>query len=65
MKTEFEHLMSMDNIADYLGKWIAMVDSEVVSKGDNGKEVYAEAKKKFPNREVFIMKVPADTVMLL
>lgn len=65
MKTEFEHVMALTHIEEYMGKWIAMVGSEVVSKGDNGKEVYSEAKRKFPNREIFVMKVPADTVMIL
>jgi hypothetical protein len=57
--------MSMPNLGDYLGKWIAIVGDEVVAIGDDGKAVFREAKTKFPNKEPLILKVPSDRVMLL
>jgi len=59
------YLMSMGDLRQYVGKWIALVGKELVASGDNGKEVFAEAKRRYPNEEPFIMKIPSDTVMLL
>ncbi len=64
-KNEFDAIMSTLNLAEYIGKWIALVDSEIVSIGDNGKSVFLEARKKYPDREPFIMKVPRNEIMLL
>lgn len=64
-KDEFECLMSMPDLGKYAGKWIAVVDGKVVSKGHAGKEVFKEAKQKYPDKTPLIMKVPSSTVMLL
>ncbi len=64
-KNEFQCLMSMPNLGDYLGKWIAIVEDKVIASGDDGKRVFEEAKAKYPKGEPLILKVPADTVMLL
>lgn len=64
-KNEFDTVMSMLNLSEYMGKWVALVDNEIVSTGDSGKEVFMEARKKYPDREPFIMKVPRNEVMLL
>jgi hypothetical protein len=57
--------MSMPNLGDYLGKWIAIVGDEVIASGTDGKVVFKEAKTKFPNEEPLILKVPSDRIMLL
>jgi hypothetical protein len=59
------YLMSMGDLREYVGKWIALVGKELVASGDSGKEVFAEAKRKYPNKEPFVMKIPSETVMLL
>jgi hypothetical protein len=59
------YLMTVSNLQDYVGKWIAVVDKEIVASGDNGKTVFEQAKSKYPKKEPFIMKLPAETVMLL
>jgi Family of unknown function (DUF5678) len=59
------YLMSMGDLRQYVGKWIALVGRELVASGDSGKEVFAQAKLKYPNKEPFVMKIPSDTVMLL
>jgi hypothetical protein len=64
-KNEFQCLMSMPNLGDYLGKWIAIVGEQVVATGSDGKAVFKEAKRKCPNKEPLILKVPQDRVMLL
>lgn len=64
-KNEFQCLMSMPNLGDYIGKWIAIVGDKIVASGDDGKAVFKEAQSKCPNKEPLILKVPADRVMLL
>jgi hypothetical protein len=64
-KNEFQCLMSMPNLGDYLGKWIAIIGEQVIATGSDGKAVFKEAKRKFPNKEPLILKVPQDRVMLL
>jgi hypothetical protein len=64
-KNEFQCLMSMPNLGDYLGKWIAIVGDKVIASGEDGKAVFKEAKTKFPRKEPLVLKVPADQVMLL
>jgi hypothetical protein len=59
------YLMTISNLQDYVGKWIALVDKEIVASGDNCKTVFEQAKSKYPKKEPFIMKLPAETVMLL
>jgi len=64
-KNEFQCLLSMPDLGKYVGKWIAIVGGEVVSTGSDAKNVFEEAKKKYPQKEPLILKVPKDTVMLL
>ncbi len=63
---EFEHVMTMqDKLTKYIGKWIAVVNDQVVAEGKDSKEVYAEAKDKHPDMVPFLMLVPQEAVMLL
>jgi hypothetical protein len=62
---DFNCLLSMPNLGKYVGKWIVIVNNKVVSTGTVGKEVYAEAKEKYPDSKPLLMKVPSETVMLL
>ncbi len=61
---EFDYVMTVSDKLEP-GKWIAVVGKEIVSKGDDAKTVFDEAKRKYPNREPFLMKVPAEAVMLM
>jgi hypothetical protein len=63
MSTEFEYIMSISETLK-AGKWIAIVKREII-EGETAKEVFEDAKRKYPNREPFIMKVPDNSVMLL
>jgi len=62
--SEFEYVMSMSKGLE-AGKWIAVVGKEIIAKSDTAKEVFDIAKQKFPDKEPFIMKVPADAIMLM
>jgi len=64
-KDEFQCLMSMPNLGEYIGRWIAIVGDEIVAVGDKGSEVFRISKDKYPDETPMIMKVPEDKVMLL
>lgn len=64
-KNEFQCLMSLPNLGEYLGKWIAIVEDQIVASGTDGRAVFKDAKEKCPNKEPLILKVPSDRVMLL
>jgi Family of unknown function (DUF5678) len=64
--TAYEHVLSMgDKLGDYVDEWIAVVDGNVVARGQTAKEVYEQAKRKHPKEIPFIMKVPVEKVMVL
>ena len=66
MKGALEYVVSMgDKLGDYVNCWIAVVDDKIIAKGDSAKEVFFKAKKLHPDKIPFVMKVPADTVMLM
>ena len=64
-KDEFECLLSMPDLGKYVGKWIAIVDDEVVSTGESGKEVFKEARQRRPKETPLLLKVPSSAIMLL
>jgi len=64
-KNEYECLLSMRDLGKYVDKWIAIIDDEIVSIGDVGKEVFKQARQKYPERTPLILKVPSNTIMLL
>jgi len=62
----FEFSMSTGKtLSDFAGKWVSMIDNQVVAKGTDAKVVFDIAKKKYPDKVPLIMKVPTDGVMLL
>lgn len=49
----------------YEGKYIATIGKNVVAFGDNAKLVRDEARRKFPNEEPIITKIPNDDLLVL
>lgn len=64
-KGEFECLLSMPNLGKYVGKWIAVINGEIVSVADSGKQVLQESRERYPENNPLILKVPSYGVMLL
>jgi len=64
-RSSLECLASIPDLAEYLDKWIAIVDNEVVSVGDTGKQVFKEAKGRHPGSVPLVLKVPSNYLMLL
>jgi peptidyl-tRNA hydrolase len=64
-KSGFEYVMSLGNkLGDYVDEWIAVTDNKIVARGSEAKEVFEKAKQ-VSKKTPFIMKVPADKVMVL
>ena len=60
----YEFYINAD-LSEYAGKWIAIVDGKVVASGDRADKVYDEAKKKYPDEEIDLAKVPTDDLLIL
>ena len=48
----------------YPGKYLAIVDTEVVGISSSGHEAYKKAKAKYPDKEVHISYMPTDEEMV-
>jgi hypothetical protein len=64
MDQNYTFFMQAD-ISPYIGKWIAICDGEIVSSGENVKEVFKEAKQKCPKSKPLLTKVPTQETMIL
>lgn len=53
------------NLSKYIGKYVAIVDNEVVAYGDNAKEVWTDAKRKCPEKTPSLAKVPKEELLIL
>ena len=63
---EFDYLMSAQNdIKDYVGFWVAIMDKKIVAKGESARQVLKQVREEYPDREPFVTKVPKNKVMLL
>ena len=56
---------SKADFSKYEGKYIATIGKNVVAFGDNAKLVRDEARRKFPNEEPIIAKIPTDDLLIL
>ena len=64
--SEFEFILSLGNkLGEYVDEWIAVAGNKIVARGLSAKEVFDKAKEISPSKTPFIMKVPADKVMVL
>lgn len=61
--TDYSFYMSA-NLERYLGKWIAIVNKKVIAEGENVKEVYEEARKKYPSKKPLVVCVPKSAAMI-
>jgi hypothetical protein len=65
--TEEEEIrwFSKANLSKYIGKYVAIVDNEVVTYGDNAKDVWEDAKSKHPEKTPSLAKVPKEELLIL
>ena len=53
------------DLSEYEGKYIAIVGDKVVAFGYNAKEVLDKAKKKFPDKNPTLVKIPKEEALIL
>ncbi len=49
----------------YKGKYVAIVDDNIVVSGDNAEKVLEEARSKYPKKKVVLRKIPEEETMIL
>ena len=64
--SDWDLVMTMPDIGKYIGKWVSVVEGEIVAVGDSLKEVYLKAleKRKDCNSIPFIVKIPEGGHMI-
>ena len=63
METNYEFFMKTD-VSEYIGEWIAIIDSNIVAHGKNLKEVLNQAKQIYPGKRPLIAKIPDKETMI-
>jgi len=56
MDKNFDFYLTL-NLEKYAGKWIAILDNQVVASGDNFKDVFDKVKKEHPNKRPLFDRV--------
>jgi hypothetical protein len=51
-------------LTEYAGKWVAIVEDEVIASGDNARLVLEQARKKRPGEEPALAKVPKGEILV-
>ena len=51
-------------INEIKGKWVILLNENVISSGDNIKELIKEAQTKYPNGKFILAKVPEEGTMI-
>ena len=64
MSKNYDYLMKAD-VSKYMGEWIAVSNKQIVSHGNDFKNVFYEAKKAYPNEMPFIALIPDGRTMIL
>ena len=52
------------DLSDYIGEWVAIVNREIVSHKKDVKEVYKEAKQKYPGKRPLLARVPEEKALI-
>ncbi len=60
----YEFYINAD-LSEYAGKWIAIVEGEVVASGERADEVGMEAERKYPNKKIALVKIPTEDTLIL
>lgn len=65
--SDFDLVMSMPDIEKHTGKFVAVVEHEIIAIGDSLEEAYIEAikKRKNCNSVIYITGIPTEHSMIL
>ena len=61
---KFHEFFEKNDLSKYAGKYVAIANNELVSYGDSIKEVFEEAKRKYPNENPLITMIPKGTMIM-
>lgn len=61
---EFEFFLRA-SLKKYKGKYVVIIGNKVVASGDNAKEVWEMAKKKYPKKLPTLAKLPKEEALVL
>jgi len=61
---DFEFYLKAD-LSRYKGKYVAIVEAQVVGSGDNAKELLEEVTRKYPDKRPTLVKVPKEEALIL
>lgn len=53
------------NVEEYLGKWIAVVDLQIVASGESLKDIYAKVRKEYPGQKPLFEFVDRKKLQML
>ena len=54
--SDYEWYLEQD-LSEYTGKWVAIIDKHVVGSGKDVSQILEETKKTYPNKKPLITKV--------
>lgn len=52
------------DLSKYTGNWIAIIDQKVIAYGKQSGKVFEQAKKAFPNKQAFLVKIENKLTIL-
>ncbi|MBI4159078.1 succinyl-CoA synthetase subunit alpha [Candidatus Woesearchaeota archaeon] len=53
-----------ENLDAYIGEWIAICKNQIVAHGSNVKEVFKQAREKYPKEKPLVTRVPEKETMI-
>ncbi|MEK6902521.1 MAG: DUF5678 domain-containing protein [archaeon] len=62
--SEYDYYISTD-LNQYTGKWVGILNKEVVAVGKNFKEVAEKVDKNFARKKVLITRIPEKVLQIL
>jgi len=65
--SDFDLVMTMPNVEEHIGKFVAVVEHEIIAIEDSLEEAYIEAikKRKNCNSGIYITGIPTEHPMIL
>ena len=60
---DYEWFLSRD-LSRYSGKWLAIIDKNIVSSGVNAEDVIKEVREKYPTKKPLITKITDKLTVL-
>lgn len=63
MDKDYQFFLTTD-IDPYIGQWVAICNQQIVSHGNDVREVFREAKEQFPRKQPLMVRVPDKETMI-